>query len=84
MGISIYNKFDNELLKDEKILWTGQPDPSIIFTREDIFLIPFSLIWGIPVFLGLGFPTFELTIYTLFQIPFLLIGFYLIIGRFIV
>lgn len=33
-------------LPDEKILWAGQPDPSVIFSKEDIGLIPFTLIMG--------------------------------------
>ena len=35
-----------ELLSGESILWTGQPNPRIVFHKEDLFLIPFSLLWG--------------------------------------
>ena len=41
--------FQPDLLKDEKIMWSGQPDPGISFTRADIFLIPLSLFFA-------GFP----------------------------
>jgi hypothetical protein len=34
------------LLPDEDVLWFGQPDPKILFTPDDLFLIPFSLLWG--------------------------------------
>lgn len=36
----------DELLKNEQILWSGQPKTSVIFTNADMFLVPFSLLWG--------------------------------------
>jgi hypothetical protein len=83
-----------ELVPDEEILWVDQPDPSVIFTNADIFLVPFSVFWG-------GFAVFwecaalfmprisnhgmsaPLTPFPLFGLPFVLIGFYFIFGRFI-
>ena len=38
--------FQSELLQGEKILWVGQPDPSVHFAKADAFLIPFSILWG--------------------------------------
>ncbi len=38
--------FQPELLKDEKILWSGQPETKVLFTRADVFLAPFSVLWG--------------------------------------
>jgi hypothetical protein len=82
----IENVFDNELLREERILWTGQPETSVLFTRADIFLVPFSLLWG-------GFAFFwEITAismkapmdFWLFGIPFVIIGFYIVFGRFLV
>ena len=35
-----------DLQHDEKILWAGQPDPSVLFTKADRALVPFSLLWG--------------------------------------
>lgn len=34
--------FQEDLLKDEKILWTGQPETTVLFTGADVFLVPFS------------------------------------------
>jgi hypothetical protein len=79
-----------ELLSGERILWTGQPRTSVIFHREDALLIPFSLLWG-------GFAVFwEASVLGLWGnskvgpwsfgivwgIPFVVIGQYLIWGRF--
>ena len=77
-------KFNNELLEGEKILWSGKPEEGILFKKADIFLIPFSLLWG-------GFTIFwEISVlrinaplfFSLFGIPFVLFGLYLMIGRF--
>jgi len=84
--------FRNELLSDETIQWTGQPDPYVIFTKADIFLIPFSLMWGgFAVFWELAVLGFLFDsskhggppiIFPLFGLPFVLVGIYFIIGRF--
>jgi len=87
------NVFENELIKDEKILWTGKPNPEILFTSADIFLVPFSLMWGgFALFweasvLGIGFLSEKSSStpfipFALFGIPFVLIGLYFIFGRF--
>ena len=88
--------FDEYLLKDEKVLWKGQPETSVIFTRADIFLVPFSLMWGgFAIFwelgvLGISFMASNSSsnnnppiFFALFGIPFVIIGLYFIFGRFI-
>jgi hypothetical protein len=76
--------FNNELLRNEQVLWVGQPENSRIFAREDLFLIPFSLIW-----LSMTAPVAIISISTgelfsiLFCAPFVLIGLYLLFGRLI-
>ena len=79
-----------QLLKDEKILWKGQPEADILFSGSDLFLVPFSLFWGgFAIFWessvliikdksGQGAPVF----FALFGIPFVLMGLYFIFGRF--
>jgi len=87
--------FSPELLPGEKIEWTGQPNRTVIFHKEDWGLIPFSLLWG-------GFAIFWLLaasgiadIFTshpdrgfqwfgiIWGTPFVLIGQYIIWGRFL-
>jgi hypothetical protein len=82
-----------ELTSGESILWAGQPNTSVIFHKEDVFLIPFSLFWG-------GFSIFweaAVSGYRSFGqhsgarwpfgmvwgVPFVLAGQYLIWGRFV-
>lgn len=80
-----------ELTSDETLIWNGRPKQGIKLRSSDIFLIPFSLMWG-------GFAIFWETsvlftiknagpagiIGSIFGIPFVIIGLYLIFGRFIV
>jgi len=89
----------NELKPGEKLLWSGQPQSGIRFRTSDIFLIPFSLLWGgFAIFweVGVLYMLFATSgtnnappmpiriIFPLFGIPFVLVSLYLIFGRFIV
>ena len=84
--------FRGELLQNEKVLWSGQPDTSVIFSSSDIFQIPFSLLWGgFALFWEYSVVTqvatspaagFASIIFPLFGIPFVLMGLYFIFGRF--
>ncbi len=35
-----------ELDSNERLLWSGRPKQGIIFCGSDVFMIPFSLLWG--------------------------------------
>jgi hypothetical protein len=69
----------------EKILWTGRPDPSRLVSRTDAFLIPFSFMWGgfAIVWEGSVLLTSAPIFFWLWGIPFVVIGQYLIWGRFL-
>jgi hypothetical protein len=73
-----------QLSADEHIEWVGRPDPDKRFTKADIFLVPFSVMWGgfaivwesLAIVSGGGF-------FAIWGIPFVAMGLYLIFGRFI-
>jgi hypothetical protein len=77
--------FTGRLLKGEKIIWQGQPAQGLLFTSRDWLLIPFSLLWaGFSIFwekmvLEINAPIFM----KLWGVPFVLIGLYLVVGRFL-
>ena len=83
----------------ENLLWTGQPPRGFRLRAKDAFLIPFSILWcGFAVSwelmtLGILFKFGSRNsgsaspfsfIFPLFGIPFVLIGLYMLFGRFIV
>lgn len=81
-----------ELTSGETVQWAGQPNRRVILHKEDLFLIPFSLFWGgFTIFWesiasgfwgskgGAGAPSFFL----IWGVPFVLVGQYLIWGRFL-
>lgn len=83
---------------DETVRWSGHPPDGVIFHGYDIFLIPFSLLWGgfallwnlvvwatvLGAVLEKGFSGASPAIYIapIFGLPFLIAGYYIVIGRF--
>lgn len=35
----------DELIEDERILWSGKPNHKKVFSKQDVYLVPFSIIW---------------------------------------
>ena len=70
---------------DEIVLWRGKPEKLHLFSSQDVFMIPFSLLWaGFAVFwettvIVQGAPWF----FILFGSFFVLAGLYITLGRFL-
>jgi hypothetical protein len=81
-----------ELASGESLMWTGKPNSSVIFHKDDLFLVPFSLLWGgfaifweggVSGYWNHGLRNGAWVFGMIWGIPFVLIGQYLIWGRFI-
>lgn len=74
------------LLPDEHLLWCGRPDTAKHFNGSDVFLVPFSVLWGgFAVFwMGAAVADGAPVPFVLFGLPFVVLGLYLIFGRFVV
>jgi hypothetical protein len=87
-------KIQPELMSGESVYWAGMPNPKVIFHSDDWAAIPFSLVWtGFFVFWeaqALGFsgktsrPVGNDIFMELWGIPFLIVGNYMVWGRFFV
>jgi len=73
------------LLRGETLEWTGRPDPAKRFARGDLFLVPFSICWfGFMIFWVVAAASSSAPLFSLTGIPFLVIGSYFTVGRFVV
>ena len=87
-----FQRFQPYLFTGEHIVWSGQPKQGLAFGTRDILLIPFSLMWGgFAIFWNamVWFAPFNANsrevpgwLFKLWGLPFLVVGLYLIAGRF--
>jgi hypothetical protein len=85
--------FQPYLLPGERVRWSGQPKQGILLGGRDAFLIPFSLLWGgFAIFwnamvwlapFGTASDDGSAWFMRLWGLPFLVIGLYMMVGRFL-
>jgi Bacterial PH domain len=86
MWESASSPVERQLSSGEKLVWSGQPRAGIRLRWSDVFMIPFSILWcGFAIFwesmvVRKGAPVFMM----FWGIPFVLVGLYIVFGRFIV
>jgi len=76
--------FTSRLLSGERILWSGKPGQGLLLTAQDIYAIPFSLLWCGIVIVGMIGASRTAGVDSLVLALFLCFGLYMLGGRFVV
>jgi hypothetical protein len=77
---------ETSLLPGERVLWEGRPSRHRLFRSTDALLVPISLMWcGFALFWETGVLVSGAPIlFAVWGVPFVLFGFYIVAGRFVV
>src|SRR3569832_1608835 len=78
------------LAAKERLVWTGRPAQGVRLSVADGLLIPFSLVWGgfaifwdVMVWVAVPVQAENAGMFKLIGLPFLVVGLYLLVGRFL-
>lgn len=85
-SVMVEQALDRELSGSERMLWSGIPRQGFVLRSSDAFFVPFSLLWGgFVVFWEHGaISSHAPPFMVLWGVPFVLVGVYVIFGRFFV
>src|SRR5215208_2925413 len=85
-SVSADRAISAELAPGERLLWTGRPRRGVALRNEDIFLVPFSVLWLVLViswfFRAVRSDASEG--FALVGLAFVVVGVYVAVGRFFV
>ncbi|HEV8677881.1 MAG TPA: hypothetical protein VGQ90_00795 [Stellaceae bacterium] len=78
--------FPMRLLDDERLLWSGGPSQGLLLTARDWFMVPGSLLFlGFAIYWEAEVLSSQAPgLFGLFGVPFILVGLYVVAGRFAV
>ncbi|MDC7997526.1 PH domain-containing protein [Gilvibacter sediminis] len=83
MHQNLQSELRSYLNPGEGLIWTGKPKQGVVFRSADVFMIPFTVLWcGFAIFWVIM--ASEAGAFALFGIPFVLVGLFLVFGRFFV
>ena len=82
--MQISEEIRSELAAGEQVIWAGQPRQGLTLRGSDVFAIPFNQFFaGFSVFWMYGAASSGAPLpFVLFGVPFVLVGLYLVVGRF--
>ena len=83
---TVLKRLESELVYEEVILWQGKPSTTALISKRDMIIIPLAIIWStIAIYWEyMAIQTDAPFVFKLWGIPFIFIGIYLLIGRFLV
>lgn len=88
MTYEIEQKLRPELTRNERLLWSGVPQPGLRWRSSDWFAVPFALLWSYMMMFGTARhgmnPDLSPLYLTPEGIPMVLVGLYLLVGRFFI
>lgn len=83
MDFEAAQHFQPYLAANESVRWSGRPEQGVVFRSSDLLFIPFSLFWcGFAIFWESLAVASGVAFMMLWGVPFVVIGLFMVFGRF--